>query len=69
MERSFLTSQTTATTARRTESELDGGEGSWFADEDRDKSPCRWNGTEQPVTFQFLLLDLFIPFLVTQKSI
>lgn len=66
--KSFLMSQTAATRARRAESQLKSREGSWFADEDRDKLLCGWDGTEQAVNFHFLVLDLFIPFSVTQKS-
>lgn len=66
--RNFLMSQTAATIARRTESQLESREGSWFADEDRDKLLCGWDGTDQAVNFLFLVLDLFIPFSVTQES-
>lgn len=65
--RSFLMSQTSVTIARRAKSELESGEGSWFADENGDKSPCGWEGAQQPVNFHFLVLYLFFPFLVTQK--
>lgn len=61
-------SQTSVTIARRTKSELESGEGSWFADENGDKSPCGCEGAQQPVNFHFLVLYLFFPFLVTQKS-
>lgn len=60
-------SQTSVTIARRAKSELESGEGSWFADENGDKSPCGWKGAQQPVNFHFLVLYLFFPFLVTQK--
>lgn len=65
--RSFPMSQTTVTTARRPESRLESREGSWLADEERDKSVCGWGGTGQSVNFHLLVLDLFVSFLVTQK--
>lgn len=59
--------QTTATTVKRPESELESREGSWLADEERDKSLCGWDGAEQSVNFHCLVLDLFVLFSVTQK--
>lgn len=67
LKRSFLTTQTTATTAKRPESELESREGSWLAAEERDKSVCGWDGTEQSIDFHSLVLDLFVSFSVTQK--
>lgn len=48
-------------------SELESREGSWLADEERDKSVWSWDGIEQSVNFHCLVLDLFVSFSITQK--
>lgn len=66
--RSFPKSHTTARRARRPESGLESREGSWLADEERDKSVCGWDGTGQSVNFHLLVLDLLVSFSFTQES-